>query len=151
MVEAIDTDLEAGSADAPVNPAWTFTKAEHAREWLRPLRLAAIGALMPEDWPRGREGGLDVVTCCDPRLDAPARGPDAKKHEAYSSHMLSAILEQMPWVLPLLTLTGSSLLVAPGVCSFEIPGDDQLYEISELIPFTHLLPWATAADRQQAQ
>lgn len=149
---SIEQDAGCGAEDdAPgAAPAWTFTsQADPERQWLQPLRRAALLSLMPEDWPDGKDGGPGIVTNWDTRLDAP--GGDQDKHDIYSAHMLSSIQEVMPWLVPLLTLTSAALLVSPGLCRYQLPGDPQLYEIPELVPYTYFLPWVTDADRQQPQ
>lgn len=115
--------------------------------WAAPLRMAAAGVLLAQDWPQSWSGGCEVITAWHPYASTTSNlVPDIEKHRAYQKHMAAAMLDRLPWLSPLLDMAGATLYVAPGMCCYQLRTDATLHEIPDLLPYSELLPWVTEQD-----
>ena len=112
------------------------------RPWLSAL-LDAIGSPNP-DCQRSEA------------LWSPPWGQDDKpeevapEHAVYLSYMRDVVIRgQMPWLLSLLDAARAIVFVSPGACGFVVHTyAGVIFDINELVPHSHLLPWATADEMQ---
>lgn len=78
--------------------------------------------------------------------------PDADEqpeHRLYLGYIRSVLDGRMPWLLPLLDAASALVAVGPGVFTFMVRTRmGQHFDVPELVPFTHLLPWAVDGERK---
>ncbi len=75
---------------------------------------------------------------------------DQPEHAPYVAHMCRVVSEQLPWLLPLLDAACALIAVSPGSFTFMVRSRmGETFDVPELVPFTHLLPWATAEDLER--
>ncbi|WP_326538498.1 hypothetical protein [Pseudorhodoferax sp.] len=74
------------------------------------------------------------------------------EHRLYMGYVLSVLDARMPWLLPLLDAACALVAVSPGVFTFMVRTRmGQHFDVPELIPFTHLLPWVSDGERERTQ
>jgi hypothetical protein len=81
-------------------------------------------------------------------------GQDGKKdnppeHDAYVAYAKAFTAQRMPWLIPLLDGARAIVMVSPGSYFFGV--DNYIgssFDIPELQPYTHMIPWATDEDRK---
>ena len=74
---------------------------------------------------------------------------DKPEHLLYVGHICTMVQARMPWLLPLLDAACAIVLASPGCFSFLVRTRlGEPIEISELIPYTHLLPWTEDSERE---
>jgi len=111
------------------------------RTWLAPL-LDAIGSpVFPE---AERKSARWVTNWGD---DAAAANPP--EHSAYLAMAKVFAHGRMPWLIPLLDGARAMVLVSPGSFLFVVDNYPRsIFEIPELVPYTHLVPWVTDEERK---
>ncbi|MBA3773994.1 MAG: hypothetical protein H0X13_16335 [Ramlibacter sp.] len=110
--------------------------------WLAPL-LDAIGSPVFPDSERktalwGTEWGQD------------GKEGNAPEHAAYVAYVKAFTSQRMPWLIPLLDGARAIVMVSPGSYFFGV--DNYIghsFDIPELQPYTHLVPWATEDERRK--
>lgn len=109
-------------------------------DWLEPLQQAAQRAA-------GQGNKATLIT--------PWVNPDGTvkpEHEQYAIALTGAIHRFRPELLALMREAGAYVMARPGAFWFALPDSPGTrYEVPEIVPLTHFLPWATDAERAHAQ
>jgi hypothetical protein len=75
---------------------------------------------------------------------------NSPEHIAYVAHIKSVLSKRMPWLTYLLDGARAIVGVSPGTFTFVVENYQGVtFDVPELIPYTHLVPWATAEDRKR--
>lgn len=112
-----------------------------SRPWLAPL-LDAIGSPVFPDSDRKNA------------LWQTSWGQDGKEdsspeHAAYLAYVKAFAWRRMPWLLSLLDGARAIVAVSPGTFAFVVDNyQGEVFDIPELTPYTHLVPWATDEERK---
>jgi hypothetical protein len=119
-----------------------FLPPEHC--WLAAL-LDAIGSPVYPDSDRkaalwGTEWGQD------------GKDDNQPEHAAYLAYAKAFTAQRMPWLIPLFDSARAIVMVSPGSYFFGVDNYVGMsFDIPELRPYTHLVPWATDDDKELTQ
>lgn len=112
------------------------------QSWLAPL-LDAIGSPVFPDSDRhtalwSTEWGQD------------GKEGNPPEHAAYLAYAKAFTSQRMPWLIPLLDGARAMVAVSPGSFMFCVGNYiGQSFDIPELQPYTHMVPWATDDERKR--
>jgi hypothetical protein len=75
--------------------------------------------------------------------------PASAEHVAYVACIKAIAAQSMPWLDHMLNAARALVSVAPGSFSFLVGCHGKLFfNIEELVPYTHLLPWVTEEEQE---
>lgn len=112
-----------------------------SRAWLAPLIEAVCD-------PEISTSAVKVAGIMTEWGGAPGQECQAE-HAVYVAHMIGVTHQQMPWLLPLLDAACATLAISPGCFCFTVRTRfAEQFDVPEMLPFTHLLPWVTDDERK---
>lgn len=145
MQPAMNTEDATPNAGILAYPAkggqHVMAKIPAARAWLVPLIEAVCD-------PAVAASGVKVAGIMTEWGGMPGQETQAE-HAVYVGHMIGVIHRQLPWLLPLLDAASAQVAISPGCFCFTVRTRfAEQFDVPELLPFTHLLPWVTDDERK---